>query len=158
MSITNLSKEDSLKLLKSLLNTIRKDIDQDELVKVMLDTLAEQSYIPLSIFSGKLSPAESLCLYLKKEKGWQTKKIALFLKKDERTIWHNCKRAEKKGKLKIDTKILIPLSIFQSKRSVLENIIFHLIKEGHSYQEISNLLNKKYTTITTVYYRAKKNE
>ena len=160
VSLINLmQKDDAFALLCRILNAIktRPDIDHDELSLFVIDLLASQSLVPVSIFSGSLSPAEALCLYLKTEKMFSLSKIAMLLQKDQRTVWNNVHRAVmKRSKLTTKASIMVPLNIFQNhNRSVFENLVVHLKNQGWSYQKISTILKKGYTTVTTVYYRGK---
>ncbi len=53
-------------------------------------------WIPISIFSEKLSALESLVVYLKDEFSLRYHEIAILLKRDDRTIWTVYQRARKK--------------------------------------------------------------
>jgi len=54
-------------------------------------------WIPLSIFSLKLSAQESIVAYLKDELSLSYHQIALLLKRDDRTVWTVYQRARKKN-------------------------------------------------------------
>ncbi len=104
--------------------------------------------LPISIFADQnLSALESVCRYLKDEKGLRYSEIALLLNRDQRTIWvtYTNSLKKKEGRLDISaSKYSIPLSVFQDRRlSVLESICIHLRKR-HSlrYTEIARLLNR----------------
>ena len=53
-------------------------------------------WIPVSIFSSKLSALESVVSYLKDELSLNYRNIAILLERDERTIWTVYQRAKKK--------------------------------------------------------------
>ena len=118
-------------------------------------------YIPAAIFAGKLSPAEALAKYLKENHGLSYSEISELIGRDERAIWANYKRAVKKmpWPFEIVNSITVPVSIFNSEKSILESLICHL-KDARKMKnkEIAKLLNKNPANIWTVHNRAKKKE
>ena len=59
----------------------------------------EYVLVPSGIFTDRtVSVLESMVKYLKDEKGFTYKEIALMLNRDQRTIWTVYSRAEKKQK------------------------------------------------------------
>ena len=117
--------------------------------------------IPIAIFSGKLSPAEALAKFLKENLDLSYHEIAALVKRDERGIWANYKRAIKKmpWTFEIQESITVPSSIFSSNKSILESLIFYLkeVKKLRN-KKIAQLLNKNPANIWTVYSRARKKE
>ena len=117
--------------------------------------------VPVTIFSGKLSPAEALAKFLKENMDMSYREIAGLIGRDERGLWANYKRAAKKMPWPFDIKegITVPASIFNSGKSILESLVFYL-KEGKNLRnkKIAQLLNKNPANIWTVYSRAKKKE
>jgi DNA-directed RNA polymerase specialized sigma24 family protein len=121
----------------------------------------EEKLIPLSIISGK-SSLESIVVYLKDFSNLKFRDIAKLLNRDQRTIWITYANAKKK-KLSLknldienDSKLMLPLSIFYSRRfSILESIVLYLrTSHSFSFNQISDLIGKNYQTIRTVYKRA----
>ena len=116
--------------------------------------------IPVSIFIKRLSVLETVTKYLKEELNLSYHQIGVLLNRDERNIWHTYKNANKKHtpKLKVTfSKYFIPISIFQNKLSVLENIVLYLKDElSLSYHAIAVLLERNDRTIWTMYQRARK--
>ena len=116
--------------------------------------------IPVSIFSGKLSPAESLTKFLKENRDLTYKEISKLIGRDERSVWANYKRAFKKMPWPFDIKdsVTVPVSIFSyNGKSILESLISYL-KETRNLRnkKIAQLLNKNSANIWTVYNRAKR--
>jgi len=115
-------------------------------------------FVPATLFSTNLSPAESLVVYLKDHLEFKFSEIAKLIGRDERSLWGNYNRAKQKGELVIEkSPYLIPLEIFADRSlSVLEHVVFYL-KENYNLniQTISKLLNKKSTTIWSVFNRIK---
>lgn len=117
--------------------------------------------IPVAIFAGKLSPAEALAKFLKENLDITYHEISELIGRDERGIWANYKRAAKKMPWPFDIKegITVPVSIFNSRRSILESLVFYLkeVKKLRN-KKIAQSLNKNPANIWTVYSRAKKKE
>jgi len=118
-------------------------------------------YIPVSIFSGKLSPAEALTKYLKENHGLNYAEISGIIGRDQRGIWANYKRAVKKmpWPFEILDSITVPASIFTPEKSILESLIVYLkdVKKMRN-KNIAKLLNKNPANIWTLNNRAKKKE
>ena len=117
--------------------------------------------VPVAIFSGKLGPAESLTKFLKENLDLTYHEISELIGRDERSVWANYKRASKKmpWPFEINDSITVPVSIFNSEKSILEALVFYLkgIKKLRN-KKIAQLLNKNPTNIWTVYSRAKKKD
>ena len=121
----------------------------------------EKIKVPLSIFSGKLSPLEALVKYLKENLGLRYHQIASELNRDDRSIWGTYRNIRSKGGFSFDLKkneLFIPVSIFKDRSlSILENFITYLKEEYNiPIKEISFLINKKLSTVWTAHNRAKK--
>ena len=116
-------------------------------------------YVPAAIFAGKLSPAEALAKYLKENHNLGYHEISEFIGRDERSVWANYKRAIKKMPWPFDIveSIVVPVSIFNSDKSILESLIVYLkeVKKMRN-KNIARLLNKNPANIWTVHNRAKK--
>ena len=115
--------------------------------------------VPVSIFAGKLSPAEALTKFLKESCELGFKEISNLIGRDERGVWANYKRAVKKmpWPLEITNGICVPVSIFNCEKSILESIVFYLknIKQLRN-RKIAQLLNKNQANIWTALNRATK--
>lgn len=120
------------------------------------------SYVPLGVFATRqLSCLQALVAYLKENQKYSFSKISRLLNRDNRTIWTSYQQAKKRRKkllvLPEKSREYIPISIFSNRRlSVLENITSFLKKKDYSTKEISQLLLRKPTTISTVLGRATK--
>lgn len=135
-----------------LLSNAEKTLDKKEIL------------IPISVFDNKeLSAFETLCKYLKEELKFSYHKIAILLRRDDRTIWAAYNKALQKRKERLvvrKSEITISYVIFQERKlSVLESLVKYL-KEHYKlrFSEIAVLLNKDQRNIWTVYNRAKKKE
>src|SRR3989338_1276034 len=84
------------------------------------------------------------------------KEIAALLNRKLPTMYATYRNSQKfSGQLDLtDRSIRIPLDIFSDRKyAVLELIIAHLKQQKLSFREISTLLHKHYSTITTTYRR-----
>ncbi|MBI2102051.1 hypothetical protein HYT53_05575 [Candidatus Woesearchaeota archaeon] len=117
--------------------------------------------VPVSIFAGKLSPAEALAKFLKEKHELNYHEISELTGRDKRSLWANYKRAVKKmpSPFDINDSISVPVSIFNSEKSILEALTSYLkdIKKMRN-KKIAQLLNKNPANIWTVYSRARKKE
>lgn len=126
--------------------------------------VTEKVSIPAFILRDRsVAVLESITEYLKDEKGLTYHEIAVLLNRDDRTIWTVYNRAKKKRdktpvkKEVYKKKLVIPAKIFRDRNvSVLEATAEYLKKEGMTYHEIAEALNRDDRTIWTVCYRAKK--
>ena len=116
-------------------------------------------FVPVAIFSGKLSPAEALAKFLKENHELGYREIAGLIGRDERGVWANYKRAAKKmpWPFEINGSITVPAAIFNSEKSILEALVSYLkdVKKMRN-RKIAQLLNKNPANIWTVHNRAKK--
>ena len=124
----------------------------------------EELFVPVSIFSSKLSPTEALTKYLKENLELRFVEISKVLGRDERAVWSNYHRALKKMKEAFTIKpgLAIPISAFSDQKlTVFENVVFYLkdVKKMRG-SEIAKLLGKEPANVWAVYKRAlkKKNE
>jgi len=156
--------DDSKRAYDVLLPLIRHFKDEYELSKEDLMSLYEgvkEIKIPLSIFSGKLSPLEALVKYLKENLHLRYHEIATNLNRDDRSIWKTYQQSKVKSEAPFELKkdrFYISISIFKNRNlSILENLVVCL-KDDLNVQvkEISTLLNKNTSTIWTAYNRARK--
>ena len=117
--------------------------------------------VPVAIFAGKLSPAEALTKFLKEKHDLSYHDISALIGRDERGLWANYKRAVKKmpWPFEIADSITVPVSIFNSDKSILESLVYFLkdVKKMRN-RKIAQLLNKNSANIWTVHNRAKKKE
>ncbi|MEK6903030.1 MAG: hypothetical protein AABW64_00090 [Nanoarchaeota archaeon] len=117
-------------------------------------------FIPLSIFTKKLSALEVITRYLKEELNCSYHRIGILLNRNEKNIWHTYHHALKKYPDKLNTQRSqhsIPISIFKNDLGVLENIVLYLKDELNlSYHKIAVLLERDDRTIWTMYQRARK--
>lgn len=115
--------------------------------------------VPVAIFSGKLSPAEALSKFLRENHDLNYHEISKLIGRDERSLWANYKRSVKKmpWTFEIKDSITVPVSIFNSDKSVLEALVSYLkdIKKMRN-KKIAQLLNKNPANIWTVHSRARK--
>lgn len=111
--------------------------------------------IPASVFNNSLAPLEAVVLFLKEHLGYTLHKIALLLKRDDRTIWLTYSNAVKKNvKVNVVSEFYLPLSIFSDRKfSILESAVTYLTHKGLSFKQISGLFGKNPKTIWTVHHR-----
>jgi len=145
---------------KNIINSIIKikvtnNLDDKGLIRLI--DYEKLVSIPISIFKNN-SPLESLVKYLKENLNLSLSEISRLLNRDQRTIWITYDNASKKiRELEVKEKILIPISLFSNRKlSVLENLVYYLIKKEISLIKISSMLNRDYKTIYTIYTRSLK--
>lgn len=147
--------EDLIKLLKLFELQQKLKLSPEQLLKQL-----EEIQIPISIFKTNLAPLESLVKYLKENLNYSHKKISFLLNRSNKTIWSSYNSAIRKKTEKFiikKPKFLTPLSVFSNRKfSILESLVSYLKSQQLSFKQISNLLQKDYRTIWTVYNRAKK--
>ncbi len=130
-------------------------------INELLDIIAHglDDNIPATVFSTELSPCESLVKYLKEQKQHRYSEIARILNRDQRTIWCIYNRVKNKPLNIAQTSHLIPIAIFsQRKLSILEHIVSHLKKQNLKTKQISQILNKKPSTIATIEFRVRRKQ
>jgi DNA-directed RNA polymerase specialized sigma24 family protein len=116
--------------------------------------------VPVSVFSKKLGSLETIVKFMKENLGLELNEIAELINRDAKTVWQAYSHAKKKLAAKFVVKSSeyhIPASIIKNRKlSVLENIVVYLHEEhGLKFTEIAKLLERRNTTISTVYARAK---
>ena len=144
--------------LEKRLESLKKSYNLDD--KDILELIKEKDkivHIPASVFNNSLAPLEAVVLFLKEHLGYSFHKIALLLKRDDRTIWltHN-NAVKKKVAVEVVSEFYVPVSIFSDRKfSILESAVAYFVSKGLSFKEISRLLGKNPKTIWTVYHRYK---
>lgn len=131
----------------------------EEQKKELIDhLLKKEEGLPISIFRSGISGLEAIVVYLKETKNQSIAEIAALLKRKKSTIYTTYKKAKEKSKKTLDVSdrsIVIPYQTFTIRKfSVLESLVAYL-KDEHKlpFVKISLLLNKKYSTVRTVYVR-----
>jgi len=165
ISLTLLSKEikqEYSKEKEEIINLLVKEIKKkyklnNKEIAQLTKTETETETIPLSIFKYKSGALESVCRYMKENLNMKYREIAGLLQRNERTIWTAYNKAKQKQpetiKIKKE-KILLPISIFNKKLTVLESIIIYLKRQNLKYVEIAELLNRDQRNIWTIYSQA----
>lgn len=151
------SNEDT-KLFEEFLQYIKYKKDFLRYIKQKKD---RKDAIPISIFTNKLAPLETVVKYLREELDCSYNEIALLLNRKPGPIGVSYRQAKRKFPSRLDvssTENSIPISVFKnSKLTIFETIVVYLKdKDKLKFREIAELLNRNYRTIWTVYKRAKK--
>ena len=147
--------------LVSLLSNLVASLSQKEKQEILEKILGKKEGFPISIFCSDLSGLEAVVVYLKDNREKNIAEIASLLNRKKSTIYTTYHKAKEKlpGQLDVsDESTIIPYLIFADRKfAVLESLVAYL-KDGqnHSFAKISTLLNKKYSTVRTVYVRYKK--
>ena len=143
-----------LSILKSLPTEEKKEI-----ISLLKEQVKDEFSVPISAFNNdKLSCLETIVKFLRENLGLKLVRISGLLNRNSKTIWATYNKAVKKLSKRFtvkDEEISIPISIFHDRKySVLESIVAYLkVEHGLSYHQISELLNRSYRTIATVYRR-----
>ncbi len=131
----------------------------EEQKKELIDNLLKKEEgLPISIFRSGISGLEAIVVYLKETKNKSIAEIAALLKRKKSTIYTTYQKAKRKLNKPLDTSdcsILVPYQIFAHRKfSVLESLAKYLKDEQKiPFVKISALLDKKYSTVRTVYVR-----
>ena len=128
--------------------------------KEVLEQLQQTEGLPISIFRSGISSLEAIVVFLKDVKKLNITEISKLLKRQKSTLYTTYHKAKEKlsGDLDVsDTSVVIPYEIFSDRKfAVLESLVAYLKDERkNSFVTISKLLNKKYSTVRTVYVRHK---
>lgn len=152
-----LSKEDKISLVSSLLNELKV---QHSIAEHEILTRKEIS-VPVGIFDNDvLGSLEAIVKYMKEELKLKFSKIAKLLSRSSKTIWATYKNASKKmpSAFGIVSKgIMIPASAFSDRSfSTLESLVGFVKELGYSNHEVALMLRLDDRTIWTVYDRVKR--
>jgi hypothetical protein len=133
-------------------------LTEDDIVNLFYPSSSQGPLeLPVSIFSNSsLSALETICKYLKEDKGLRYSAIAQMLNRDQRTIWVTYNNSCKKQADRLcitDCDKSIPVSVFQDRnRSVLESIVVYLKdKYNLRYSEIAALIGRDERNIWAAY-------
>jgi len=143
-----------------LLSELVASLSQKEKQEVLEKLLGKREGLPVSIFRSGVSGLEAIVVYLKETKGMSITEISKTLNRKKSTIYTTYQKAKVKLCTHLDLSdisILIPYEIFADRNfAVLESLVAYLKDEmKFSFVKISALLNKKYSTVRTVYVRYK---
>ncbi|MBD3260055.1 hypothetical protein GF371_05525 [Candidatus Woesearchaeota archaeon] len=158
--LSAMSKDDLKNVLRRISAHLEKrcGVSKEEQQKMLFEE--EEKTVPVEAFGTKLSPSESLIKFLKENEKENYHEIAVELNRDERGIWSGYRRAKQKMPRRYSVRkpaANIPVSIFKNRElSILENVVMFL-KDSLNWKlvQIARILNKKPTTISTAYSRAK---
>lgn len=152
-------------LLKNVTTRLKDEYDfsNEQILDLFLTKTKEDTLrlVPVSIFGLSLAPSEALTKYLKETYNLTYAEIGRLLHRDERIIWANYHRAQKKRPeafIATEDDIKVPMHIFSdSLWSILESLVVYLtdVKKLKG-KEIAKLLDKFQSNIWTTYQRAKK--
>jgi len=148
-------KTELVKVFSQLVSSL-SDKEKRELFETLLGRGKE--HLPISIFRSNLSGLEAIVVYLRDVKEQSSTEIAKLLNRKRSTIYTTYQKAKQKltGSLDCsDVSVTIPLQIFTDRKfSILESLTHYLKDECEfSIVKITKLLNKKYSTVRTVYRR-----
>lgn len=113
-------------------------------------------FVPVSVFQKELGALESMCKYLLENIKLSSQDAAMLLSRSVSTIDISYKRAMKKFPKQFvlsESVYQLPLSTFSfSDIGIQEAIVGYLKHHYHlTFQQISELLKRKYQTIRTAY-------
>lgn len=160
----NISQNPELeKRIRDFIGIIRQEfnIDASEIAGLISRLSSEETHIPVSIFSRKLSSLETIVKYLRENLELTFSKIGELTGRDQKALSVTYRNAKKKMPVPLNigfSKFFIPLSLLKNRNfSVLENIVRYLKDNCHlNYHKIAVLLHRDDRTIWTTYNRAKK--
>jgi predicted transcriptional regulator len=149
-----LQKKENTKVLSTLIEIVNRLPAKDRL-KLLQRIQDEQ--IPVSIFSSKLSPLESLVFYLKTYGKKDVSQISKLLNRKPSTIYTTLHNAIKKNfSLKVEGALVVPLSLFLKEKCSILEVLVHYLKDHRNMnlREISELLKRSHSTVKTAYWRS----
>lgn len=152
----NLKNEQIVELLSILVASLSEQEKREILEKL----LGKTEGLPISIFRSGISGLEAIVIYVKDVKKLDINNISKLLNRKKSTLYTTYHKAKAKlvGEIdSSDTSILIPYHVFADRKfAVLESLVSYLKDElKFSFVKIATLLNKKYSTVRTVYVRYK---
>lgn len=126
-----------------------------------LSKLKKEYFIPVSLFTTKLAPLETISKFLIENQNLTIKQASQILNRSQKTIWQAYSSSKKKFSKNFTIKqeqFSIPISIFSNRKlSVLEALVSYLKDtQGLKFSQIAVLLDRDQRTIWTSYSRAKK--
>ena len=144
--------------LVQILSNLVASLSQLEKQEILNKILGKKEGLPISIFRCGVSGLEAIVVYLKDVKGLSINEISRLLNRKKSTIYTTYQKAKQKlpGEIdRSDISVVIPYEIFADRKfAVLESLVAYLKDEmKFSLIKISTLLNKKYSTVRTVYVR-----
>ena len=151
----SLSNFEKIELLSFFIDELKKSNTQDFILQ------KDEARIPIGVFAtDHLSSLEAIVKYLKEVLNLKFSKIAVLLKRSNKTIWATYSNARKKMPASfadISTEIMIPSSIVADRSfSTLEGIVAFVKDLGHTNHEVALMLRLDDRTIWSVYDRVKK--
>ena len=172
-----IEKDNLLKALNLIVDDLKEEysLNKKEVIEIIIEKLKakyhisraefleiikarESISIPITIFTKELGALESLTKYMKENLNMSYREISKEIGRDERTIWTSYKKAKEKQKEPIkvkETKIKLPISIFENKElTILESLIVYLKEKEMKYSEIAEFLERNQRNIWTIYSRA----
>ncbi len=157
---SDFSKKEFKRILKPLLDHFMQEysISKQDFSDLILEK--DEILVPLSIFSLGLAPLQSLVKYLKQNLRLKNKEISSLISRDSKVVWNSYNQANKKHPSIISVKKSlpnIPLAYFQNKeQTIFESLVCYMKEDLKlAVKQISQNLNKKPSTIYTVYNRVK---
>lgn len=152
-------------VIVQVLSNLVASLSQEEKQEILEEVLAKKEGLPISIFRSGVSGLEAIVVYLKDVKGLRITEISKILNRKRSTLYTTYQKAKRKladqklvGGLDLsDNSIMVPYEIFSDRTfAVLESLVAYLKDELKlPFVKISTLLNKKYSTVRTVYVRYK---
>ncbi|MBN2422617.1 hypothetical protein JXB41_05290 [Candidatus Woesearchaeota archaeon] len=140
--------------------------DKNQLFNEFLEFLNQkietrENFIPLSVFSKRITPFETLVKYMHENLNLNYSEIGNSLKKDRQVIWTTYKRALKKhpkGFKEIYSKNNIPLQELSSAVFSVSELIVTYLKDTLKMKnsDIAHAIKRDERTIWTWYARVQK--
>ncbi len=126
-----------------------------------LSKLNKEYFIPLSSFTTKLAPLETVTKFLIENQNLTIKQTSQILNRSQKTIWQAYSSSKKKYHKKFIIKqeqFSIPISIFSNRKlSILEALVSYLKEiQNLKLSQIASLLDRDPRTIWTSYSRARR--
>lgn len=147
-----------IKEFERLLNELTKMHDLSDFE--LLNKIRNRECIPLSIFTKKTSPLETVVKFLRENRGHSFKEIGVLLSRSQKNAWQAYNSAVKKfpkpflpkySEYDVDVSVLA-----DRKFSILEAIVSSLKQKGLGFHEIGLLLKRNEKTAWTCWNRAQK--
>jgi len=132
-------------------------VESKEDTRIINSLLANPKGIPISIFASIPSPLEALTKYLIEDKKLTVKVISKLLNRKPSSLYTTYAAARRKlsGRLDISSNIIVPYNLFGNRNMSISEILVNYLHTDRNLSliEISQLLNKGYSTIKTLNFR-----
>jgi len=158
--------EDNRVSLAQIIGMLRRDhqLSASEILNVLGEKRAvaevSETYVPIAVFSSRLSCLEAIVKYLKENKARTFHDIGKLLKRNERSIWKTYQNAKSKVPERLATEeseFSFPLQILHGSKGIVEAMVTWLHDSKNlTYHQIAVLMKRDDRSVWTAYNRRRR--